>query len=76
MVSLFEKAFDYDEMVNDLKISFEQLAEEEIEEKVLVNTIQIIRDFGIADNQIRTKLLEKYSLQQIDEAFSKVDSEE
>ena len=32
MVSLFEKAFDYDEMVNDLKISYEQLAEEKVEE--------------------------------------------
>ena len=74
MVSLFEKAFDYDEMVNDLKISFEQLAEEKIEEKALVKTIRNMRGFGVSDNQIRTGLLEDYSAQQIDEAFAKVDS--
>lgn len=76
MTSLFEKAFDYDEMVNDLKISYEQLAEEEAEKRALVNYIQGARDFGVADNQIRTKLLEKYSVQQIDEAFAKIDSDE
>lgn len=97
MSSLFDKPFDYDEMVEDLIISCGQWAEELLEKKleeklgekaqermqeideiaqdlVLVKTIQNMREFGRTDNRIRTKLLEMYSAQQIDEAFAKADS--